>query len=285
MTQARPAPSPVTADDRMGFTVVLAIMLHALLIFGIQFVPPRGSTSQVMEVTWVPTQSKTAPVQADFVAQASQQGSGQLAEARLTTTTERSPTPGMADKQAQVAQARPQDVASTPVVSVRGEGASARQAEQSMSVPKPQPTHEIDRVAQEIALLEARLAARRQVEAKRPRVHTVSSVSARADDWAGYVEQFRERVELTGNRHFLAEVRASRLTGEVRLMVALTAEGRLHNMRILRSSGHRLLDEAAQQSVRDSLPFAQFPAGLRDQVDVLQIVRTWRFSDRLETTH
>lgn len=276
-------PSPVTAADRFGFTVVVAVMLHALIIFGIQFVPPRATSAPVMEVTWVPTQSKSAPVQADFVAQAAQQGSGQLADARLTTTTQRSPTPGMAEQRQQSTQ-QAQPESATPVVSVAGIKQASRLAEQQVVALSANANEDVDQVAQEIALLEARLAVRRQTEAKRPRVHTVSSVSARADDWAGYVEQFRERVEMTGNRHFMAEVRASQLKGEVRLMVALTASGRLHELRVLRSSGHRLLDEAAQQSVRDSLPFAEFPSHLTGQVDVLQIVRTWRFSDRLETS-
>ncbi len=276
-------PSPVTAADRLGFTVVVAVMLHALIIFGIQFVPPRATSAPVMEVTWVPTQSKSAPVQADFVAQAAQQGSGQLADARLTTTTQRSPTPGVAEQRQQFSQ-RTQPQSATPVVSVSGNEQASRLTEQQTVAVAANANDELDQVAQEIALLEARLAARRQTEAKRPRVHTVSSVSARADDWAGYVEQFRERVEMTGNRQLMAEVRASQLRGEVRLMVALTASGRLQELRVLRSSGHRLLDEAAQQSVRDSLPFAEFPSHLKSQVDVLQIVRTWRFSDRLETS-
>lgn len=276
-------PSPVTAADRLGFTVVVAVMLHALIIFGIQFVPPRATSAPVMEVTWVPTQSKSAPVQADFVAQAAQQGSGQLADARLTTTTQRSPTPGVAEQRQQSSQPT-QPQSATPVVSVSGSEQASRLTEQQRVAVAANANDELDQVAQEIALLEARLAARRQTEAKRPRVHTVSSVSARADDWAGYVEQFRERVEMTGNRQLMAEVRASQLKGEVRLMVALTASGRLQELRVLRSSGHRLLDEAAQQSVRDSLPFAEFPSQLKSQVDVLQIVRTWRFSDRLETS-
>ncbi len=278
-----PQPSPITAADRLGFTVVVAVMLHALIIFGIQFVPPRSTSAPVMEVTWVPTQSKSAPVQADFVAQAAQQGSGQLADARLTTTTQRSPTPGVAEQRQQSSQ-RTQPQSATPVVSMSGNEQASRLTEQQTVAVATNANDELDQVAQEIALLEARLAARRQTEAKRPRVHTVSSVSARADDWAGYVEQFRERVEMTGNRQLMAEVRASQLRGEVRLMVALTASGRLQELRVLRSSGHRLLDEAAQQSVRDSLPFAEFPSHLKSQVDVLQIVRTWRFSDRLETS-
>jgi len=178
-----------------------------------------------MEVTWVPTQSKSAPVQADFVAQAAQQGSGQLADARLTTTTQRSPTPGVAEQRQQFSQ-RTQPQSATPVVSVSGNEQASRLTEQQTVAVAANANDELDQVAQEIALLEARLAARRQTEAKRPRVHTVSSVSARADDWAGYVEQFRERVEMTGNRQLMAEVRASQLRGEVRLMVALTASGR-----------------------------------------------------------
>ena len=67
------------------------------------------------------------------------------------------------------------------------------------------------------------------------------------------------------------------------LLVAIYPDGRVQRIQILQSSGHAVLDRAAEQSVRQAEPFARFPASQQGQIDVLQIIRTWRFADTLAT--
>jgi len=52
---------------------------------------------------------------------------------------------------------------------------------------------------------------------------------------------------------------------------------------ISRSSGQKVLDDAALRIVRLASPYAVFPAAIRRDTDVLEITRTWTFttSDRL----
>ena len=54
-------------------------------------------------------------------------------------------------------------------------------------------------------------------------------------------------------------------------------DGTIYEIKVLQSSGQRILDDAARQIVRLSAPFAQFPAEIRKQADRLQIIRTWNF--------
>jgi periplasmic protein TonB len=65
------------------------------------------------------------------------------------------------------------------------------------------------------------------------------------------------------------------------LMVSILANGEVKEIVLLKSSGYSLLDEAAKQSVRLAAPFPPFPAEIRRDTDILQIIRTWKFSDRL----
>ena len=116
-----------------------------------------------------------------------------------------------------------------------------------------------------------------------PRIRTLAAVSTRQDDWAGYIDQFRQRVERVGNASFPAEARTQHLQGQVRLLVAIYPDGRVQRIQILQSSGHAILDRAAEQSVRQAEPFARFPASQQGQIDVLQIIRTWRFAETLAT--
>ena len=51
------------------------------------------------------------------------------------------------------------------------------------------------------------------------------------------------------------------------------------------SSGHKILDDAARRIVAMAAPFAAFPPAIRHDTDVLEITRTWNFTQRdsLET--
>ncbi len=135
----------------------------------------------------------------------------------------------------------------------------------------------------EISSLEARLAARKQAYAKRPRVRAVSSVSTRYDRDAAYVDAFRARVEEIGNKNYPASARQKMIFGNVRLMVWIDVTGHVKKIDVLKSSGHQILDDAARQSVRLAEPFQPFPAAIRQDTDILQIIRTWKFSDRLSS--
>ncbi|MES3039656.1 MAG: TonB family protein [Pseudomonadota bacterium] len=283
-----PQGSPITPADRLAFTLVMALLVHALVLFGIRFVVPKTQAAPVMEVTLVPAKSAKAPVRADFLAQAQQEGSGTLAEARLLTTRERTPLPGQGRGAQPVTPKVPEAVAAVseqkqPTLITTRQLSTPVSTAQALATPVAPPVPPSPDLDADIAALEARLSASKQAYAKRPRIRTLAAVSTRQDDWAGYIDQFRQRVETTGNASFPAEARAQHLQGQVRLLVAIYPDGRVQRIQILQSSGHAILDRAAEQSVRQAEPFARFPASQQGQVDVLQIIRTWRFADTLAT--
>ena len=77
--------------------------------------------------------------------------------------------------------------------------------------------------------------------------------------------------------NYPAEGRRKKLYGSLRLMVAIAPNGRLREVELLESSGHRVLDDAAIRIVKLASPFAPFPDELRKTTDVLEIIRTWHF--------
>jgi len=96
--------------------------------------------------------------------------------------------------------------------------------------------------------------------------------------WAAYVEDWRRRVERIGNRHYPAEARARGLYGSLELVVTLRDTGELMNVRIARSSGSSLLDQAAIDIVRLGAPYPPFPARLAQEYSSLEVVRKWSFT-------
>jgi len=70
-----------------------------------------------------------------------------------------------------------------------------------------------------------------------------------------------------------------KLYGAVVIFVELRAEdGSLYNAEISRSSGHKVLDDAALRIVRLAAPFARFPPEMAKETDILVITRRWTFT-------
>ena len=69
------------------------------------------------------------------------------------------------------------------------------------------------------------------------------------------------------------------------LTVAIRNDGSLERIELNRTSGHKLLDEAAQRIVRLAAPYAAFPDAIRRDTDIIEITRTWSFTgtDQLQT--
>ena len=62
------------------------------------------------------------------------------------------------------------------------------------------------------------------------------------------------------------------------LDVALNPDGTVSDIMLRRSSGERVLDDAAIRIVKLAAPYARFPKAIAAEVDVLHIQRTWRFT-------
>ena len=92
-----------------------------------------------------------------------------------------------------------------------------------------------------------------------------------------YIAAWVRKVEQIGEMNFPEIARRLNLnTGPV-LDVSIRADGSLKEVRVVRSSGHAELDQAAQRIVKLGAPYAPFPPSLRQKYDVLHIARPWRF--------
>lgn len=279
----------VTASDRLTFTLFVAAVIHAVLLFGMTFTAPQGSSPQVMEVTLAQHSSNESNPDADFLSNANQKGSGTLAEAALLTSTHQSPfksalindTVPREQVQESKKSERERQILSTTGESDRKIQRTKSQEDRDENVDVKDPHLQQATQTEDIASLEARLAAKRNAYAKRPKVRTVSSVSTRYDRDATYIDAFRTKVEQIGNRNYPAIARQRKLQGNVRLLVAILPNGTVDKITVLKGSGHKILDEAAIRSVRLAEPFQAFPQEIRRDTDILQIIRTWKFADSL----
>lgn len=284
----------VSPNDRLFFTLFLAAMLHALLILGVgfEFPDPRLAPS-ALEIVLAQTRSDTAPEQADFLAQAHQEGSGELDRTALPSTDELAPFHDAQIREiqpiAQSASQKPVQESNPNLVTTRGDARQQVSVQPSPDDRKVEMSKE-ERLAMiqrslEIASLEAQLEEQKQLHAKRPRKRQLTSVSTREARDAYYLHGWSKKIETVGNLNYPAEARRQKIYGNLRLMVAVRADGTVQEVRILKSSGHAILDRAAIEIVRMAAPFAPFPPEIRQDTDILEIIRTWQFEkgDRLSS--
>jgi periplasmic protein TonB len=245
--------TPALANERFGFTLFVSLCVHAVLILGVGFgVSELLRQAPSLEITLAQYRSQREPDQADFLAQENQEGSGSMEEASAPST----------DVQAlfndnQIRDAMPlipetrrpdtQPDLQQVVLASRGDTAPVSQQHQEEapldSVFADDITSEAS-ITDTIASLQAQLDLQRQAYAKRPRKYTLSSASTRQSRDALYLDSWRKKIEAVGNLNYPQQASAQRLYGTLRLMVALRPDGSVSEIRVLSSSGHRVLDDA-----------------------------------------
>ena len=102
--------------------------------------------------------------------------------------------------------------------------------------------------------------------------------------YSQYLSDWRNKVERIGAMNYPEEARG-KFFGSLVLSVALRPDGSVDRIIVMRSSGNKVLDEAAKRIVMIASPFAPFPPDIRKETDYLDITRTWNFTrgDALET--
>ncbi|MCF7200999.1 energy transducer TonB [Pseudomonas oligotrophica] len=285
-------PSQVRPADRLGFTLFVATVVHVALILGLGFsLSEPQQLSKTLEITLSTFKSEKQPEQADFLAQDNQQGSGTLEHKAAPRTTEQAPF--------QDTEVRKVSPPATPPRAVRQEAPKAAVATRSPQPdktpvkretrpqPEPQPTPAFDssQLSAEIASLEAELAQDIERYAKRPRVNRQNSAATMRDISAWYRDEWRKKVERIGNLNYPDEARRQRIYGSLRMLVTINRDGTVQELRVIESSGEKVLDDAAMRIVRLAAPFAPFTGELAQKFDQVEIIRTWRFErgDRLSS--
>lgn len=267
--------------DRLGFALCLALAVHALVILGVGFSAPDPVAQPArLEVTLTRQRNDKSPETADFIAQHNQQGSGTLETTAALTSSQQSTLDDVGERPTlELRASSSEKPASNPVVTAKQSRKRLR-AENMIDMIAERPIEEQIAILErslEIASLEARFDTQRQLLAKKPRVHRLTSVSAKTAADAEYLLYWQNRIERIGNLHYPAASRQQKIYGDLLLLVSINADGSLEDIRILRSSGHSILDEAARDIVKRTAPFAAFPPALQQEADRLEIIRTWRF--------
>lgn len=133
----------------------------------------------------------------------------------------------------------------------------------------------------EIDRLEAQIAKQQDEYQKRPKRRFIGARTKEASD-AMYLEAWRQKVERIGNMNYPEAARNQKIYGQLRMTVSIKSDGSIEKIEIDKSSGSKVLDEAAKNIVNLAAPYAKFTEEMKRNTDILGITRTWTFTQEDE---
>ncbi|MBB3227341.1 protein TonB [Luteibacter sp. Sphag1AF] len=272
-----------TGADLIGATLLFSLLVHGIVVLGITFDMDKPKPSlPTLDVTLVDVANSEPPDKADFLAQASNAGGGDQDKAARPSERVSGPLPtpnrGVAATPKEASAPAPREAADAQLLTTRGAASfsvdTQKETTEQRERPLPVSDEEVERKL-EMARLSAEVREQSQAYAKRPKKKFISS-NTREYVYAAYMKGWVGRVERVGNLNYPDQARRQDLHGELVLTVALNRDGSIKSMDVIKSSGHKLLDDAAQRIVRLSAPFPSLPPD-KTRVDELYITRTWQF--------
>ena len=272
-------------NDPFTVALMLALGLHAVVLLTLGFafqINPLEKAAETLDVILVNWRSELAPEQADFLAQAAQQGGGESPEAERPTRDASSvePATGEGDMPLQ-AEAAPVPEPREQLQEVLSEHEDARPVQQVTRIEQPKeqvPTAaELMQQSLDMPEMNTSLQTDKPFQSRLPRRKFIAA-NTREYEFASYMQAWVAKVERVGNLNYPMEVRRRKLVGNLLMTVGINQDGSVESIDIRRSSGLPELDDAAVRIVRLAAPYAPLPENIRSRVDVLHITRTWKFS-------
>lgn len=248
-------------NDLLRWTLITSLVFHLFIVLGISFVMPDPSQRSVfgppLKITLISDPSEFKPLDTEVLAQANSLGDEQVPSELVAQALSEE------NKENLSKNAQNLEESDHFLDDVLGDSPMANnESFQPPEVSRDQLKQDIN-----LAYLNAQSV---------PREKYVSS-RTRESKYAAYIEKWRLLVERVGNLNYPEAAKEQQLEGSLVLDAAILANGEVGKVRILQSSGSKLLDDAAARIVHIAAPFDRFPDDIAADVDTLHIVRTWEF--------
>ncbi|WP_296443307.1 energy transducer TonB, partial [Rhodoferax sp. UBA5149] len=243
-----------------------SIAVHAVLLT-VRFVDPdafnRVFEDTPLEVILVNARTTERPEKARAIAQASMAGGGDAERGRATSPLPPallSETGDDSEAEAQRKLKNLQEQQNLLLAQVKRQLAAMPLPDPRQAQVSPEQVEREQKRRQLIKLL-AEIERRINQENARPKRRYVSPAT-REEVYAVYYDHLRRAIEDKGTENF-PEAAGKKLYGELTMIVEVNADGRIHKIEMLESSGNRILDRRAEAIARSAAPFGRFSAAMR----------------------
>lgn len=288
---ALPFAAPEAGSRRLWLAIAISAALHAtLLVLHFRFPEAsRAMQEKALDIILVNAKSARKPVKAQALAQANLDGGGNTEDERRARTP-LPPTPQQVSgsdieqmqRRVKELEAQQQKILTQ---ARRLRNAAVAPSGQEQPVPATVSGLDLAETARAMARLEGEINKSVDEYNKRPRKKIIGT---RTEEYglATYLDAWKQKIERIGTLNY-PEAARGRIYGAVVIYVELRAEdGSLYSAEISRSSGHKVLDEAALRILRQAAPFGPIPREALGGATVLSFARTWQFTqgDALNTS-
>lgn len=274
--------SKVSITDKNILTFTLSALLISALVLGIVFtledINPNKSLPS-LDVILSKQKSLNTPDKADYLAQNDQIGGG---ESEKNVRPQNIKSGIAADDQGnfliEQIENVPQleEIKNTELVNTIESDIKIQSAKTAPDLnDKAKEKNKILTRNQKLAKLENNISEKLEAYAKRPKSKYISA-STKSYEFANYMQNWVKKIERVSNLNYPNEARKRDFVGTIIMTVGINAEGTIKEIKILKSSGYKSIDDAAEHLVQLSGPFESIPKS-KSQIDILYITRTWQF--------
>lgn len=271
------------ADRNLWIALGASLFFHAVLL-SLHFKFPEASRAfqdKALDIILVNSKAARKPTNAQALAQANLDGGGNTEQNRRAKT----PLPPSARVQSgselEQAQKRVQalEAQQQRLLALARSKETARLQTDKEAQPETAPSlsgRDLATRALEMARLEGEIDRQTDEYNKRPRVKNMGT-RAEGVSYAQYSEDWRIKVERVGTLNY-PEAAKGKLYGSLILSVRIKSDGSIDRVEINRSSGYKILDDAARRIVQMAAPFGAFTPDIRRDYDILEFTRSWTFT-------
>jgi protein TonB len=279
----------VPGNRRLLLAIGISLAAHALLMT-LHFSFPDASKAmreKALDIVLVNAKSARKPTDPQALAQANLDGGGNTDENRRLKTPLPPTHQQLTGSEIERMQRRIREIDAaqqkmlSEAKSARAVAAARNAAEQPTPVTSVSGL-DLAESARAMARLEGEINKSVDEYNKRPRK---KFIGARTEEYrfAQYIEDWRRKVERIGTLNY-PEAARGKLYGSLVLTASINHDGSLNRVDINRSSGYKVLDDAAKRIVQMASPYAPFPPDIRRDTDILEITRTWYFTQGDQVT-
>ncbi|MCL4745723.1 MAG: energy transducer TonB [Burkholderiaceae bacterium] len=268
--------------DPLTVGVLASVALHALVL-ALKFTPPApvrfAPQDSRLEVVLLNARTESKPLKHEVLAQVDMEGGGDRDTGRA-----RSPLPAdsrvsdgteLREQRRRVQELEQQQ--RRLLAMAQGAHRMPTPHDRPESAATIAPGADDQDVDQAVKRLQAQIDRQISDYNKRPKRLTYG-VNAIGVSYARYVEDWATRIERIGTERYPPEARG-RLYDSLIITVEIDRHGNVVDVIINRKSRHEALNRAVRQIVFAGAPYERFPAEMAREGDILQIVRTWTFTN------
>lgn len=293
--------------ERIAVMLFISAVAHIFLIYAVGFVPasPKNGANHPIRIILVQSSTEKEPKEADFFAQANQDGGGDSEKDNPPATPTIAPFP---DEILQIIAMPPPESRALPMQEVDIEKLavqrpSTHQVESSENVLSPEKTAGQGETRDEemlteilvtsvlnaeiqttLASIQAGLDAFTEAQAKKPKKLYSHEPRAKEKIYARYIEAWRIKAERIGTAYYRQEAKRNPFSGALNVQVAIKSDGTIESVEITRFleeektlTRRQFLEEAVKRIVHLTAPFNPFTERMRKETDIFYITYHWDF--------